>query len=303
MNSLAGKPCTVRDGTYVPSRTVQAVNGENMKKLGLTIIITSITLISTSFVAFSKPKVEVISKGGSNRYSTEKIAVPKQLSPSSGTGYTSLSGADLVNAARSVPVSTAKSGPESLLNLELLGTAIGSIKDPIAFIKDLDSERQGMFKLGNTIQKAKIVKIVKGEVTFEREGKQLVLKMSKRALAWSNTQEESSILSVEGDEIVVNKNGLLNEAGNIMNMVQSVKIKPYNEAGNVRGLQVENIPEDSIIAAAGIQNKDVVKSVNNQAIDSYQKALQVYSKVKNQKEIKVSVLRDGKLKQLNYRLK
>jgi len=94
----------------------------------------------------------------------------------------------------------------------------------------------------------------------------------------------------------------MNEATDIINTVQSIRIKPYGETGKVTGLIVDNIPQDSIIAAAGIQNKDVVRTVNNQKIDSYQKALQVFAKVKNQKEIKVSVLRDGKLKQLSYRL-
>ena len=270
-----------------------------MRKILISITIIVIIAL-TALVAFSRPKIDM---GDSSRYSTKKVADPMQLSLASDTGDTFLSAANLARQSRSVPVSSAKGVPESHLNLELLGTAIGSIKDPIAFIKDLESGKQGMFKLGNTVQEAKIIRIVKGEVVLERAGKHEVLRMSKRALAWSGSDAVSSpILSVNGDQVVLSRNGLMNEATDIINTVQSIRIKPYGETGKVTGLIVDNIPQDSIIAAAGIQNKDVVRTVNNQKIDSYQKALQVFAKVKNQKEIKVSVLRDGKLKQLSYRL-
>ena len=52
---------------------------------------------------------------------------------------------------------------------------------------------------------------------------------------------------------------------------------------------------------AFIKDQDVVTSVNNQKIDSYQKALQVFAKAKNYPEIKVSLLRNGEIRNLNYR--
>jgi general secretion pathway protein C len=69
----------------------------------------------------------------------------------------------------------------------------------------------------------------------------------------------------------------------------------------VIGMQVNGVKDGTLIAQAGIRDRDVVTMVNNQKIDSYQKALQVFNKVKNQERIKVCVLRGGQQQQLSYR--
>ena len=105
------------------------------------------------------------------------------------------------------------------LDLELLGTAIGNVKDPIAFIKDLETGKQGMYKQGNVIKDAKIISIAMGEVVVDREGHREVLKLSNRARAWANMDESdsSSIIAISGDKIVVNKRSAIKEAPKIYN--------------------------------------------------------------------------------------
>ena len=189
------------------------------------------------------------------------------------------------------------------LELELLGTALGNTRDPIAFIKDLKLGKQGVYRVGHVIREAKIVRITMGEVLLDVNGKQETLRLSKRGIAWARLNEVTpAIVSVSSDRIVVSKNGLLNESDNILTSLRNIKIRPYYESEKVSGMMVEGIPESSIIAQAGLQNKDVVKTVNNQRIDSYQKALQVFTKAKNQSEIEVSLLRDGQIKNLSYRI-
>ena len=190
------------------------------------------------------------------------------------------------------------------LSLELLGIAIGNIKDPIAFIKDLASDKQGIYRLGSVIREAKVTRITMGEVVLDRNGRKETLRLSKRAMAWAGMNKgNSAIISVSTDKITVSKNGLLNESGNILNTLRNIKVKPYYRAKEVMGMMLEGVPEDSIIAQAGIRNKDIIKTVNNQTIDSYQKALQVFNKARSQSEIKVSLLRDGQVKNLSYSIR
>ena len=179
------------------------------------------------------------------------------------------------------------------MDLELLGTAIGNIKDPIAFIKDLKSNKQGMYRLGNVIQEAKVVQIVMGEVTLDLNGRRETLRLSKRGMSWAG---------MNADEIIISKNNLLSQTAEIYNSLRSITVKPHYEAQKVVGMQVNGIPEGSVITTTGIKNQDIVKSVNNQKIDSYQKALQVFSKVKNQSQVEVSLLRDGQPLNLFYRI-
>ena len=189
------------------------------------------------------------------------------------------------------------------LELELLGTALGNIKDPIAFIKDLKTSKQGVYRLGNLIQDAQIVKIDMGEVVFEREGQLEILRLSSRGRAWCKIKQESlPILSISGNQIVVSKSGALKKAADIYKTLHKIKVKPHYQSDEVVGLMVDGIDQGSIIEQAGIRNKDIINTVNNQKIDSYQKALQVFNKARNQEEITVSLLRDGQKKLLCYRI-
>jgi type II secretion system protein C len=190
---------------------------------------------------------------------------------------------------------------EEELQLELLGTAISNVKDPIAFIKDLSSNKQGIYRLGSVIGEAKITGITIGEVALDINGRKETLKLSRRAMAWANRNKQiPAIISVSGDRIVVSKNGLLNESDSIINTLRNVKVRPYYQAKQVLGMIVEGVPENSIITNAGIRNKDIIRTMNNQKIDSYQKALQVFNKARNQSEVKVSLLREGQTKNLSY---
>lgn len=187
--------------------------------------------------------------------------------------------------------------------LELLGTAAGNTKDPIAFIKDLTTGKQGIRRIGNTIGDATIIEITFGEIILDVNGRKESLRLSKRALSWANVEEETgAIVSMSGGEVTVSRRGLRNEMGAIVDTLPKLKIRPYYEASKVSGLMIEGIAQDSIVAAAGIRNKDVLKAVNNQKIDSYQKALQVLHKVKNQPEISVDLLRDGQPANLRFRV-
>ena len=191
------------------------------------------------------------------------------------------------------------------LELELLGTAIGNIKDPIAFIKNLKTGRQGIYRLGNLIKEAKIVEIAMGEVVFEEAGQRSVLRLGNRGRAWCKIDQETPLPVIETiseGKIVLSKSGVLKEANNIYKSLQGVKIKPHYQSDKVVGLMVDGITQGSIIEEAGIRNKDVIKSVNSQRIDSYQKALQVFRKVRNQPEIKVNLLREGQDKTLLYQI-
>ena len=200
------------------------------------------------------------------------------------------------------PTFSEKAEVEPTLSLELIGTVMGNAKDPTAFIKDLESGKQGIYKLGSTVQEARVVKIAMGKVVFDLKGKEQVLTMGSKGKTLANLNETGQqFITFSGDQILVNKNGLASESGKIIKELTRVKVSPYFESSKVAGLKIEGISSDSIVAAAGIQNKDVVTMVNSQKIDSYQKALQVLNKAKSQAEIKVSVLRDGQPQLLCYK--
>lgn len=195
-----------------------------------------------------------------------------------------------------------KKMPMEPLTLELLGTIRGGSKNARAVIMDLETKKQGIYRLGDSIRQAKIVDILIGEVILERNGQKEVLRLSMGNRDWV---KDYQIITELGDYIVVNKPGLLNAVSNL-NLYETlgrIKVKSYYESGKVVGVMLDGIDEGSIIELAEFRNKDIITTVNGQKINSYQKALQVMKKAKNQSKIKVRLLRDGQVKMLNYRLR
>jgi type II secretory pathway component PulC len=265
---------------------INILPAKNKELFLLGILVTMVALIEGQAFLF-KPKIAIDRQGLFEPFSRD---VPRADSYSPQVSAATLEKKENPPAAR---------GPE----LELLGTAVGNTKDPIAFIKDLTTGKQGIRRIGSVIGDARIIEITFGEVILDVKGKRESLRLSKRALSWAKAEEETgAIISMSAGEVIVSRKGIRDEMDTIMNTLPQLRVKPYYEAGGVSGLMIEGVARDSIIAAAGIKNKDVVRAVNNQKIDSYQKALQVLYKAKGQSEINIDLLRDGQAANLCYRI-
>jgi type II secretion system protein C len=266
-----------------------------MKKRILLICLVIVVIVSLEAMAvLSKPKVAFkVNPIGDSSLSQVSDTVKKELPP-----------VLLSEEVEAAPILEAQLKAEEPLKLELIGTAIGNTKDPSAFIKDLDSGKQSIYKLGSRIREAKVVNIALGRVVLDVKGKEQILTMSERGKAWAHLDDTvPSMITLSGDQMVVNKSRLASESGRIIRDLKQVKVSPYSDSKKITGLKVEGLTENNILTAAGIQNKDVVTMVNSQKVDSYQKALQVLVKAKGQNEIKVNVLRDGQPQLLSYKFR
>lgn len=262
------------------------------KRTILILAVVAVAVIAQTVIFCSKPKVEFDPQAEVSEQKTALTAMVQE--PLKADKKANISD-ELINTA-SVDIPA-----EICLNLELVGTAVGNAKDPIAFIKDLSTNKQGIYKTGYSVGDARVVYIAKGFVDLDLNGRKICLNVKdrKNQIAPSAT---GAIVSVSGNEIVMSRMALLNEAGNILNLAKQVKIRPYKQETKVVGMKFAGVAKGSVIEQAGIHDNDVLTAINNQKIDSYQKALQVFNKIKNQKEIKVTLLRDGCSKQLSYKI-
>ncbi len=192
----------------------------------------------------------------------------------------------------------------AILDLELLGVAIGSQKDPIAFIKDHSTGRQSIYRLGKSIQGAKIIEITKGSVVLEKDGETAEFCLSARARAWARAaaQAPDNAIAARGDHIIVDKAALLENAFGLYRTISSLKVAPQKVGNKTVGMRIRGVKEGSVVEQAGLVDNDIITTVNGQKIDSYQKALQVLQKVRGQNDINVSVVRNGQTREFQYRI-
>ncbi|MEW5848380.1 MAG: type II secretion system protein GspC [Myxococcota bacterium] len=92
------------------------------------------------------------------------------------------------------------------------------------------------------------------------------------------------------DEVLANLNSVATQA----------RIVPSFEGGKANGFKLFSIRPNSVYSKIGIQNGDVINRINGYEISSPDKALEVYNKLKDSKEITVDVTRRGQKQTMSY---
>ena len=90
---------------------------------------------------------------------------------------------------------------------------------------------------------------------------------------------------------------------NYADLVTNVKPELARDAnGNVIGVTAPNIGQVPLAQKLGIQDNDVLQTVNNEQIDSEQKILEIVQKYQTATSFRIGIMRDGKPKVITYRL-
>jgi len=195
------------------------------------------------------------------------------------------------------------SKPKNLVTipyLRLLGTFIADEKEEnIASIKNLLTGITGEFKHKDKIDGWEIVDIALGEVVLNKHGNLFNLTLIEEA-----NKETITVLS--STQRLVDKTALAVKLSDLTPMLKAISVSPYcDSANNLKGIEIKSIDRDedkSLAHKAGIEEGDVILSVNDCKVDNFMSLLGLYREIRNTSEIVVRINRDGTNKELTYYL-
>jgi len=193
--------------------------------------------------------------------------------------------------------------PDIAVNMELWGTIIGN--PSMAFLFDTDTNRQGLFKLNDTVNGFRLVKISPGKVVLEKDKDawELILKANNRNRSLSG--KAVVFADPESGTIVVNKMQLMSQMMQAKDILGAIKIFPIPDPATSKlgGFRVDNVPEGSLIEEVGIRNGDVIYSVQGQKLQTVQDAWSMFGKVQNQSRVEVVLMRNNQPVTIKYEIK
>lgn len=76
-----------------------------------------------------------------------------------------------------------------------------------------------------------------------------------------------------------------------------------DDKGKIQGVTTDNIEDIELAAELGLQNGDVLTSINNEPVDSREKGAQILQKYRNASIFRLGILRDGRPMYINYRVR
>ena len=245
--------------------------------------------------------------------------------------YASLRASKLFGALSSANVAANKSVeeklPETTLELELLGCV--SAESPqlsFAIISDKKNRTAGTYSVGDFIvSDARLEDIRESEVVISRAGRREILAMtfsdpntfaaagrafdsafqSRFPAGGRRPADSGQAIRVVNENLrYINRDRLLQEVQqNLGRLLDQFRTSPNVVDGKPAGVSVDSAGSHPLSSQAGIKPGDVVKSVNGIRVNSFDEVLGLQDRLKNAREIRVVVERDGRHRTLVYKIR
>jgi general secretion pathway protein C len=197
------------------------------------------------------------------------------------------------------------------LQLALLGTVAGTQQSAVAVIEEIDKRKQGLYRVGDSIQDAIVKMILRGKVVLRVGDKDEILTMEESSSKRASSKQEAassrgrrpSITSRRGASITVRRSDVEDALRNINTLLSQVRIHPHFKDGKADGLALSNIKGDSIFAKLGLRDGDIVQGVNNRPIRSPDDIVSFYNKLTSASRMSLQINRRGQGRTINYRIR
>ncbi len=193
------------------------------------------------------------------------------------------------------------------LPLELVGTIIhGRHEMSVATIQVRGQEIFAVMEEEELEGMIKVREISRFKVIFRN--------LSNRKLEYIEIKEENKIQigmavpqvkEVEKTNFTFRREDINKHLENLPKILQDAKAVPYVEpgSGEISGFKLVAIKPGSIYEELGLKRGDILRSVNGEALDNVQKAMELYQALKSDaSEIQVEITRGGSSTSLNYTL-
>jgi general secretion pathway protein C len=194
---------------------------------------------------------------------------------------------------------------QTRLKLKLRGTISGTEDTARAVIEDASGKGQFLVKVGDAIQDAVVVMILKGKIVLQVSGREELLEMDQWTSGLSPSPPSSNPLTSaqvdDRQQVMSVKRSLIDEAiKDINQLMKQVRIIPNFNQGKPDGLMISGIPQDSFFSQIGLRSGDILSGVDGKAIESVDDALKLYTGMKSASRVKLQLKRGGREEVIDY---
>jgi len=198
----------------------------------------------------------------------------------------------------------------SIDNLKLKGTLFARDLKPLAIIEDTSCGKIMMYELGDKIgESLEITSINRGEVIF-RDGKdEFVLSLPAGGIAQPlsdtiKTADDKKWYKVsrQGNTFTVDEATVTNCVLRMKDIAKGVKVEPFSINGKTSGIRVSKLNRTGILKEIGVEEGDVIKTINGYTLNSPYQIFNAYKNLKNRQDMTVDIIRGNKPIVLTYRI-
>ncbi|HSP80840.1 MAG TPA: type II secretion system protein GspC [Myxococcaceae bacterium] len=225
-------------------------------------------------------------------------------------------------AEPSMPLADPNADPvKSGLRVKLLGTLVaGDRLWSVASVQDMTTQRSTSYMVGDKLQEAEVLDIERERVIIFNNGRKEYIDGNPGdgsgpmptytppvvASAPPPSNEGglgNGIRALSENEYEVPRSEIDKTLANLNQVAMQARIVPAFKDGQAQGFKLFSIRPDSIYSKIGVQNGDVIKRINGFELNSPEKALEVYTKLKEASRIEIELERNGSSIRKNYQIR
>lgn len=181
--------------------------------------------------------------------------------------------------------------------------------DSDSFVSISDAKTTTIVPLGGMYKKVfHLVALTDTTATFRGYGKIYRLRLghddplSRQETIVQTVSDPTQSSWDDGESHTIPYRTLKEQMANLQNIEKNVDVSEAYKNGKITGFKVNAIPQQSIFTQLGIQNGDVILSVNNKKLESYAVALSLYSQIQNMRSIRIIIERNNLQKEIIYEI-
>jgi general secretion pathway protein C len=209
------------------------------------------------------------------------------------------------------------------LHVKLLGTSHLTLSRPFIILQNETTDTQSLYRLGDEIQGVgKLIGVYKDSAVLLRNGHRIKLEMpSQPGLTATNDMDAvglqrrfwgmrrlgprppgaGGVLRMGPDRYAVNRSTLNNNLKNMASLFTQIRAIPNIGAdGRSDGFKLSEIQPGSLFQRVGLQDGDVLTSVEGQTVSDPMRAMQLLNSLSDRSSINLTVTRNGQPVQLHY---
>lgn len=116
----------------------------------------------------------------------------------------------------------------------------------------------------------------------------------------SGEEYDQNISKTSDTAYTVNRSLLNKVLSDRSELMRSARIIPHEENGRVVGVKLYGIRRNSLLGKIGLQNGDMLRTINGYDMASPDSALEAYARLRSADRLSVSIVRRGKAMTMNY---
>jgi len=113
-------------------------------------------------------------------------------------------------------------------------------------------------------------------------------------------KEDIGDITDVGDHKIIDRSVLEHYASNMDDIYKNVGIAEMKDGNTLKGFWITFVKKDSHFAKLGLRRDDVIKSINGQEINSYNRAFEMYKNIKNINNLTLVIQRGKDEMELEY---